>query len=78
MATRDITDVQVCDAFAEARANKRAGNGEDSSPLNVLIRNTHEPLKVCKNAIIRAEKHGLIENERLTFKGIQLLKGNTT
>jgi hypothetical protein len=77
MATRDISDMQVCEACAEARANQRTGNGEDTSPLNVLITATHEPLKVCRNAMRRAELRGLIDGQcRLTSAGRQLLKGN--
>jgi hypothetical protein len=76
MATKDITDVVVCSAFYESAWQRRSFAAmEEESPLNVLIRMTDQPRKVCQCAIERALKRGFINGDRLTDKGHLFLRG---
>ena len=57
MATKDITDAQVCAAVADARLG--------SIPLlpayELLAARTGQPAKVCWRAPERADRRGLVE-----------------
>lgn len=72
MATKDISDRQVCEAFAEAR---RRGIFADA----ILERDTGQPAKVVQRAMERACSRGLVEygvtlrSGWLTAKGESLI-----
>lgn len=74
MATKDITDYQVCQAF-----EKKIKDGEGFAD-SILEQMTGEPPKVCERAMERAEKRGLIESGIslrtgwLTQAGLELLR----
>lgn len=57
MATKDITDQQVCEAYATFH--------EDTSkqpwPYEILSKRTGECVKVCFRACERAARRGLVE-----------------
>lgn len=80
MATKDITDKQVCEAYAEA-ARQRGDNWDKpyEMPYEILERVTVQPFKVCYRAMERAEERGLIDcgvslrTGWLTDKGKSLL-----
>ena len=64
MATKDITDLQVVEAYAEMKRHmdaireiKRTFQYADE----ILERMTGQPLKVCQRAMERAYGHGLVE-----------------
>ena len=57
MATKDITDTQVCQAYDEVKS-RGAANG---FPYDVLMRATGQCEKVCYAAMHRAHRRGLIE-----------------
>ena len=56
MATKDISDRQVCEAVRESRLH-----GFYPWPCELLAQRTGQPEKVCCRAIERAEEHGLLE-----------------
>lgn len=62
MATKHITDKQVCEAYAEA-ARQRGKNWDRpyEMPYEILERITGQPFKVCYRAMERAEERGFIE-----------------
>lgn len=74
MATKDISDAQVCRAYAEAKTIRGV------FAETILVRMTGQPEKVCFRAMERAEGRGLIEYGVslragwLTDAGLQLLK----
>ena len=81
MATKDISDRQVCEAYAEAARQR----GEDwknpyEFPYEILNRQTGQCVKVCYGAMERAEGRGYIEygvslrTGWLTEEGKKLLK----
>ena len=52
MATKDISDQQVCEAYRD---------GEPLGVETMLFMRTGQPEKVCRSAIKRAHRRGLIE-----------------
>ena len=72
MATKDITDKQVCEAYGQYTETQRW-------PYEILAEMTGEPVKVCIRAMERAARRGYIEcgvslrSGWLTEKGQQLL-----
>lgn len=54
MATRDISDLQVCEAYRDA-----AGTG--TWPYELLAKRTCQPEKVCYAAMERASRRGLVD-----------------
>lgn len=74
MATKDITDIQVCEAVRDSRKS----HGE-LWPYELLASRTGQPEKVCYRAMERAVRHGLIEygvslrSGWLTDKAVALL-----
>lgn len=72
MATKDISDKQVCLAYAEAKK-------QHEYPYIILQRITGQPEKVCLGAMERACKRNYIEygvslrTGWLTEKGLSLL-----
>lgn len=78
MATKDISDEQVCRAYSEYQRNL------SRYPYQLLSAWTGEPEKVCYRAMERADRRGLIEygvslrTGWLTEKGIQLLLDSVT
>ena len=73
MATKDITDKQVCEAYFEFNQDRSRW------PHDLLHDRTGEHLKVCFCACERASKRGLVEfgvslrSGWLTPKGEELL-----
>lgn len=65
MATKDITDKMVCEAYAEAEQQRDQGPGmpwrDYEYPYVILQRRTGECFKVCYRAMERAEKRGFVE-----------------
>ena len=63
MATKDITDRQVCEAYAESARQREADfwNLNYEFPYVILQRVTGQCLKVCWRAMERAEDRGFIE-----------------
>lgn len=59
MATKDISDAQVCEAVA-LRDRRREG-GQDQFVTDILAEKTGQPLKVCEAAMKRAHRRGLID-----------------
>ena len=55
MATKDITDKQVCEAYVEYNRNRGAW------PYEILHQRTGEHWKVCFRACERAAKRGLVD-----------------
>jgi hypothetical protein len=55
MATKDVTDRQVCEAYL------RWSNGYERWPYEILSGWTGEPEKVCYRACERAAGRGLVE-----------------
>ena len=85
MATKDITDLQVVQAYAEMHRQREAdrGSGHPSEHADdILQRTTGQPEKVCERAMERAYGRGLIEcgmwlrGGWLTAKGTALLTSN--
>ena len=54
MATKDITDKQVCEAYRDAQ-------DRDCWPYELLEQRTGQPQKVCYRAMERADRRGLVE-----------------
>lgn len=80
MATKDITDKQVCKAYAEAERQRGIDWKNDYEyPYLILMRITGQPEKVCYRAMERAEERGYIEygvslrTGWLTIKGKELI-----
>lgn len=77
MATKDISDVQVCRAIQAFRDRDL----ELPWPYEALAAETGQPEKVCYRAMERADRRGLIEygvslrTGWLTEKGKTLLAG---
>lgn len=61
MATKDISDKQVCEAVRDARAADWKRGGKECWPYDLLAERTGQPFKVCWRALERAEARGLIE-----------------
>lgn len=59
MATKDISDRQVCEAIAERQ--RRVRDGQRAPASHVLHEQTGQPLKVCDRAIERAANRGLVD-----------------
>lgn len=57
MATKDISDVQVCAAVADARI----GSVPLRPAYELLVERTGQPAKVCWRALERADRRGLVE-----------------
>lgn len=55
MALKDITDAQVCRAYAKHKG------GDKRWPYEILMEWTGQPEKVCYRACERAEERGLID-----------------
>ena len=80
MARKDISDKQVCEAFAESEI-QRAPNWENdyAYPYEILHRETGQHEKVCYAAMERAESRDYIEygvslrTGWLTKKGKELI-----
>lgn len=82
MATKDISDLQVVQAYAEMRRQIEAAR-ETSQRFehadDILVRTTGQPEKVCYRAMERAYGRGLVEYGMwlrggwLTKQGIDLL-----
>lgn len=60
MATKDITDLQVCEAFAQMRSRREAGE-LGVYVDDILHQQTGEHMKVCFRAMERACSRGLVE-----------------
>ncbi len=79
MATKDITDRQVCEAVQYVK-----DSGLPVWPVDVLEKRTGECQKVCQAAMERAARRGYIEygvslrSGWLTTKGHDLLQGAST
>lgn len=86
MATKDITDKQVIEAYGEYHEAKKGRTSfieeEFEWPYDILHRTTGQPVKVCYRAMERAEERGYIEygvslrTGWITDKGKELLKGD--
>ena len=76
MATKDISDIKVCEAIREYQLNNSIYADE------ILMKMTNQVRKVCIKAMERAENKDLIEygvslrTAWLTNKGLELLKSN--
>lgn len=74
MATKDITDKQVCEAYVESKASPALW------PYEILERITNQPEKVCCRAMERARRRGFIDygvslrSGWLTEKGRELIE----
>ena len=79
MATKHITDLQVCAAYAEYNSSPR----REVWPYDILHKITGQPEKVCYCAMQRAEARGFVEygvslrTGWLTPKGKSLLESNS-
>ncbi len=64
MATKDISDLQVVQAFAEMEGQIDATRGTNQRfeyADDILMRTTGQPEKVCLCAMERAYKRGFVE-----------------
>jgi hypothetical protein len=65
VATKDISDKQVCEAYVEYHEKLKGRTsfieGEFEWPYNILQRVTGQPEKVCYRAMERASDRGYIE-----------------
>lgn len=79
MATKDISDQQVCEAYRDYDAD-RSGPW----PYELLVLWSGEPWKVCYRACERAARRGLVDygvslrSGWLTEKGQEVLRCHTT
>lgn len=79
MATKDITDKQVCQSYKEYQDEISNNNYGCLWPYERLMQQTGECLKVCYRACERADDRGYIEygvslrSGWLTDKGKELL-----
>ena len=77
MATKNITDYQVCTAYVAAKL-------KGVWPYEILQKETGEPFKVCWRAMERAVGRGLIDygvslrTGWITSRGICLISANTS
>ena len=60
MATKHITDLQVCEAFAQMRSRREAGE-LGVFVDDILHQQTGEHMKVCFRAMERASSRGLVD-----------------
>lgn len=60
MATKDITDLQVCEAFSQMRSRRDAGE-IGVYVDDILHQQTGEHMKVCFRAMERACSRGLVD-----------------
>lgn len=80
MAPRNITDVQVLQAYADCIAAGCKRDGEAMFPRPPLAARTGQSIKTCLGAMDRAVRHGLVEYGvslrlgRPTAKGTALLR----
>jgi hypothetical protein len=81
MATKDVTDLMVCRAYAEAQRQRGENWDRDYElPYVILQRMTGECLKVCYRAMERACDRNLVEfgvslrTGWLTKSGLELLE----
>lgn len=74
MATKDISDIQVINAYIQSRQSNF-----DEWPYDLLQRTTGQPVKVCYRAMERAASRGFIDygislrTGWVTDKGMALL-----
>lgn len=62
MATKDITDKQVCEAYAEMQRQRKSSNYQAYEyPYVILQRVTGQCEKVCYRAMERSCDRGLVE-----------------
>ena len=61
MATKDITDRQVCEAIRDARNMEWRRDGENCWPYDLLTERTGQPFKVCWRAMERTYNRRLVE-----------------
>ena len=59
MATKDISDLQVVQAYHAYWTDKQTGNY--TRPLDRLMAATGQPQKVCWRAMERADHRGLVD-----------------
>lgn len=84
MATKDITDLQVCQAVQAASDGYRAQGAAGHHRHLILSERTGQHPNVCWRALERADRRGLIDygiglhGAFLTDKGRALLAGNGT
>jgi len=71
MATKDITDRQVCEAYRDGWAS-----GGESDALSILQERTGQPAKVCFRAAERALARGLIDYGVSLRAGFPTGRGN--
>jgi len=82
MARKDISDKQVCEAYAEYRRILLGQPCFIKWPYEILHEMTGQPEKVCYAAMERAHARGYVEYGVslragfLTDKGMDLLKGS--
>jgi hypothetical protein len=60
MATKHITDKQVCEAVRDARGMEWMRDGKECWPYDLLAERTGQPLKVCWRALERACDRDLV------------------
>ena len=60
MAMKDISDKQVCEAFAKSLKKSEEEN-ECAYPYEILEKETGQPFKVCYRAMERACERGYVE-----------------
>ncbi len=76
MATKDITDKQVAQAY-----RAKSETQDCLWPYDFLHKWTGQPIKVCYRAMERAHKRGLVDygtslrSGWLTRKGVDLIEG---
>ena len=79
MSRKDVSDLQVCQAYADCRLVDFKRDGQALYPDTLLMERTGQPWKVCYRAMERAQDHGLIEcgvslrAGWLTDPGVELL-----
>ncbi|MCX9004396.1 hypothetical protein NLN86_22470 [Citrobacter portucalensis] len=61
MATKDITDLMICQAVYQIHQNCVQPGSRFSATVSLLQKSTGEPKKVCQAAINRAIGSGLVE-----------------
>jgi hypothetical protein len=61
VATKDVSDRQVCEVVRDRMALLRRHRSWGSSVFEMLSERTGQPEKVCLRAMERAERHGLLE-----------------
>jgi len=82
VATKDISDRQVCEAYAEMGRQRQGAVWRYQTAEELLMQSTGQCLKVCLNAMQRAENRRLIDcgvslrTGWLTDAGKALLNGD--